>query len=288
VTVADVPNPELPPCRDHGKYTGFGQDVRTPTDPARDLHLTVHATGSDRTDFFVSATAVPSRFGHTSVAIEFGPSTGYESREGMDATCSSGSCRYTAVLRPRSLQRANAGGAFVLDWNTTYSGRAVLTNSLSGVQTSEPVSWKSPDKCSLSVFGNSDYSGCNLGKVNWSNSDNGIGPNRKLSGFNLNDATLNGSLFQHQRMFRTQMVGAKLNGVSFFDTSMEGANMAGAHLREAHFNGATMTGVDLSGADLTGATQLPASITEATCTNSTIWPDGTKGHGTTCPRGHNG
>jgi uncharacterized protein YjbI with pentapeptide repeats len=218
------------------------------------------------------------------VSIEFGPATGYESREGTGTTCSSGSCHYTALLRPKSHQRTGATGAFVLDWNTTYYARAVLTNTLSGVQTSEPVSWKSPDKCSLSVFGNSDYSGCNLGKVNWSNSDSGIGPNRKLSGFNLNDATLDGSLFQHQRMFRTQMVGARLNGASFFDTSLEGSNMAGAHLRAAHFNGATMTDVDLAGADLTNAVQLPPSIAQAICTNSTIWPDGTKGHGATCPR----
>jgi uncharacterized protein YjbI with pentapeptide repeats len=78
--------------------------------------------------------------------------------------------------------------------------------------------------------------------------------------------------------------GFPLRGRIDFDTCLEGSNMAGAHLRAAHFNGATMTDVDLAGADLTNAVQLPSSIAQAICTNSTIWPVGTTGHGATCPR----
>lgn len=70
---------------------------------------------------------------------------------------------------------------------------------------------------------------------------------------------------------------------SFFDSRLNDANMAGAQLQAAHFNGAEMTDLDLADADLTGATQLPSSIAQAKCTDSTIWPDGTKGHGGSCP-----
>lgn len=279
IVVGGISNPEAPPCRDHAKYPSFGQDFRTQPDPAQNLHLSEQAIGVGGIDAGFTASATPSRHGHTSVSLEFGPTTSYGASESMHAMCGSGSCRYNAVLVPKSRK----GGRAVLDWNTTYYARAVLSNSLSGVQTSEPVSWKTPDKCSLSVFHNSDFSGCNLGKVNWSNSTSGVGPNLKLSNFNLNDATLNQSLIQHQKMFRTLMVGAKLNGVSFFDTDLDGANMSGAELRDAHFNGASMTDVELAGADLTGATQLPPSIAQAKCTSTTVWPDGTKGHGNTCP-----
>ena len=279
VTVSGVPNPESPPCRDHVKYISFRQDVRTPTDPARDLRLTEQAVGRNGAEAELTANAIPSRFGHTSVSIEFGPTTALGSTEAAAATCTSGSCRYVAALVPKSYKR----GRTVLDWKTTYYARAVLTNTVSGVQTSEPVSWRSPDNCSFSVSANSDFSGCNLGKVNWSNSVNGVGPNLKLRDFILNDATLNGSLIQHQQMTHAQMVGAKLNGVSFFDTVLDDSNMTRAELRDADFNGADMARLELAGADLTGATQLPESIAQAKCTDSTIWPDGTSGHGSRCP-----
>jgi hypothetical protein len=92
--------------------------------------------------------------------------------------------------------------------------------------------------------------------------------------------------------------GANLSGAVLWDADLTGAHLTGADLTGADLTGADLTGADLTGADLTGAnlsdTNLrdadlsgqdlsDANLNRAICNGNTRWPDGSKGHGSTCP-----
>ena len=61
------------------------------------------------------------------------------------------------------------------------------------------------------------------------------------------------------------------------------ADLRGANLRDANLSGSDLTDANLRYADLNGADLTGASLTGARCNDRTSWPDGTTGHGSTCP-----
>jgi hypothetical protein len=77
-------------------------------------------------------------------------------------------------------------------------------------------------------------------------------------------------------------------GVDWRGCDLTGANLRGAYLpdtylRDANLGGSDLTDANLRYADLNGADLTGASLTGARCNDRTSWPDGTTGHGSTCP-----
>jgi len=76
--------------------------------------------------------------------------------------------------------------------------------------------------------------------------------------------------------------GANLSGVN-----LDRVNLAEANLVEANLSDAGLFRANLSGGELiqgrTGADLYRARLRDAVCNADTVWPDGTKGHGTKCP-----
>jgi uncharacterized protein YjbI with pentapeptide repeats len=75
---------------------------------------------------------------------------------------------------------------------------------------------------------------------------------------------------------------ANLQGVNLRGANLTGADFAGAIVFNVDFRDATLTGANFSGARLDDS-KLPPSIVHAKCSDTTTWPDGTRGHGTACP-----
>jgi Pentapeptide repeats (8 copies) len=64
---------------------------------------------------------------------------------------------------------------------------------------------------------------------------------------------------------------------------LSGANLQGANLDRADLLGTDLAGANLHGANLTGAQLVQYTLYLARCNDQTIWPDGSRGHGTRCP-----
>jgi uncharacterized protein YjbI with pentapeptide repeats len=86
---------------------------------------------------------------------------------------------------------------------------------------------------------------------------------------------------------------ANLRNTKFFDADLSDAKLSGADLRSADLTRANLSGADLTGAnldyarlfhaDLTGANLSGVSLRGISCSNATVWTDGTKGHRSKCP-----
>jgi uncharacterized protein YjbI with pentapeptide repeats len=61
------------------------------------------------------------------------------------------------------------------------------------------------------------------------------------------------------------------------------AQLDGADLTGADLKGSDLTNADLRGADLSHAVFRDADLTGVKCDDATVWPDGTRHHGTNCP-----
>ena len=70
--------------------------------------------------------------------------------------------------------------------------------------------------------------------------------------------------------------------MSYADLSC--ANLSCANLTGANLTGANLRGADLRRAELYRAILTGADLNGARCNDRTSWPDGSTGHGSTCPK----
>ena len=99
-----------------------------------------------------------------------------------------------------------------------------------------------------------------------------------LRGAKLHSANLRGTDLRYADLIdanlrSANLSGANLSGATLRYADLRGARLLGANLTDAVLTDAVLTGANLSGANLSGVL----------CNNYTIWPDETRGHGTTCP-----
>jgi len=78
---------------------------------------------------------------------------------------------------------------------------------------------------------------------------------------------------------RADLWRADLWRATLSDADLSSADLTRADLRKANLLGANLRDANLSGADLGHADHLY----RAGCDPGTVWPDGTRHHGTTCP-----
>jgi uncharacterized protein YjbI with pentapeptide repeats len=69
-----------------------------------------------------------------------------------------------------------------------------------------------------------------------------------------------------------------------YSAELARAELPGADLTAANLTKASMRRVDLRGADMTFAVLRDTDLSEARCNDKTVWPNGTNGHGETCPK----
>jgi uncharacterized protein YjbI with pentapeptide repeats len=77
--------------------------------------------------------------------------------------------------------------------------------------------------------------------------------------------------------------GARLRSANLYRANLTDANLSGADLSGADLHRASLRYARLEAANLGGANLSGANLNRALCDSTTRWPDGTKGHGTTCP-----
>jgi len=82
-----------------------------------------------------------------------------------------------------------------------------------------------------------------------------------LSGLNLDNMDLSGSIFDDANLQLTSLVGANLTGVSFIGSQLSGAILVNATLHAADFNKAIMTNTHLGGADILNCDFSDADLT---------------------------
>ena len=99
------------------------------------------------------------------------------------------------------------------------------------------------------------------------------GPGSRMRAQAAPEVDWHGCDLSHANLRGADLTAADLSRAYLSRANLTGANLTGADLIDVDLTGADLTGVDLTGADLTGAL----------CNNETVWPDGTKGHGTKCP-----
>jgi uncharacterized protein YjbI with pentapeptide repeats len=109
-----------------------------------------------------------------------------------------------------------------------------------------------------------------------------------LTGANLGGADLVGAYLTGANLSGSDLIGADLSGSDLTGADLSGADLrrtdlSGANLRDANLSGSDLTDANLRYADLNGADLTGASLTGARCNDRTSWPDGTTGHGSTCP-----
>jgi len=82
--------------------------------------------------------------------------------------------------------------------------------------------------------------------------------------------------------------GARLRSANLYKANLTDANLSGADLSRADLSGADLHRASLIDTDLYRANLIDTNLTgakllRARCGNDTLWPDGTKGHGSECP-----
>jgi uncharacterized protein YjbI with pentapeptide repeats len=306
---------ETAPCRDVSQATTHPLEFMT---AAESIHSSSTGSkvsvGEGTTELYGSA--VPPSQGSSTIYLEYGPTTAYGTAS-RPVACTATHCRTSVTIPPNPT---------VLKPNAIYHFRAVVQNHFSGRLDTSDDTFKAPDVCRLQPKEKANFTGCELGNVDWAKRTaefivlTGTKMQRaNLSGATLNgarmegidltgadlqratlwgvqahDAILNGAKMQNSYwnsgevdLSGAQLIDAKLNpanlqGVNLRGANLTGADLAGAIVSAVDFRDATLTGANFSGARLDDA-KLPPSIAEAKCSNTTTWPDGTRGHGTECP-----
>jgi uncharacterized protein YjbI with pentapeptide repeats len=304
---------DFAPCPDVSKRATGVQEFSTVSETLRyDFSYGV-TVAEGVTHLSAQAKALPS--GTSTIHIEYGPTKAYGT-SGPASPCTASSCtaRITFPPNPAVLKPGTAYHFRPVIQNQ-YSGRQVGpddTFNAPNVCTLKPapkanftgcplgqVSWANLKLEDL-VLNGAQLPGADLFKANLSGSS--------VTGTNLSEADLRHAVLWHVTGTDTVLTGAKMqdvaldSGTSLTGAKLQGADLSGASMQRARlrgadltgarfvravaagadFSGATLTGANFDGAILDGAT-LPPSIAQAICNNQTLWPDHTRGHGTTCP-----
>jgi uncharacterized protein YjbI with pentapeptide repeats len=102
-------------------------------------------------------------------------------------------------------------------------------------------------------------------------------------GIDLTRANLHGANLRRAQLRSAHLQKAKMDMVVLYKSELMRAELDGADLSGADLKEADLTGADLRGADLTQAGLRGADLTRVRCDDTTVWPDGTRHHGTACP-----
>ena len=103
-------------------------------------------------------------------------------------------------------------------------------------------------------------------------------------GADLRHANLQGAYLLGGLLRGAHLNDAKMDNAYLYRAELARADLAGADLTAADLTKAKMPRVDLRGADMTFAVLRDTDLSEATCNDQTVWPNGTKDHGETCPK----
>jgi uncharacterized protein YjbI with pentapeptide repeats len=106
----------------------------------------------------------------------------------------------------------------------------------------------------------------------------------QADGADLRHANLQFAYLRDGQLRSAHLNDAKMDYAYLYSAELARAELPGADLTAANLTKASMRRVDLRGADMTFAILRDTDLSEARCNDQTVWPNGTKGHGETCPK----